>query len=134
MRGGAYATAIGQICSALYLCMHFPNSTFRLSFNIKQIEWKLMYQICTIGFSSFILEFAVMVITVLLNITLSKTQGQIGVAAYAIISYSFVIYRMLFTGLAQGIQPIVSFNYGRKYYKRVLEIFIYAHKFCFVTE
>ena len=114
IEGGAYATAIGQVLSAVYLCMHFPKSTFRLSFDIKDIQWNLMGKICSLGFSSFILEFAVMVITILLNITLSRTEGQIGVAAYGIISYSFVIYRMLFTGLAQGIQPLVSFIYRRR--------------------
>ncbi|WP_297598178.1 MATE family efflux transporter [uncultured Cetobacterium sp.] len=133
IEGGAYATAIGQILSAIYLCMHFPNSSFKFDFNLKDIQWNLMGKICSLGFSSFILEFAVMVITILLNITLSRTEGQIGVAAYGIISYSFVIYRMLFTGLAQGIQPIVSFNYGRRNFKKVLEIFKFAHKFCFIA-
>ncbi|MGL5088561.1 MAG: MATE family efflux transporter [Fusobacteriaceae bacterium] len=133
IEGGAYATAIGQILSAIYLCMHFPNSTFRLNLNLKEIKWKLMRQICSIGFSSFILEFAVMVITIVLNITLSKSEGQIGVAAYAIISYAFVTYRMLFTGLAQGIQPLVSFNYGKRNYRRVLETLRYSHKICFIA-
>ncbi|MGL4904174.1 MAG: MATE family efflux transporter, partial [Cetobacterium sp.] len=133
IEGGAYATAIGQILSALYLCMHFPQSTFRLTFNPKKIEWKLMNRICSIGFSSFILEFAVMVITIVFNITLSKSEGQIGIAAYAIIGYSFVAYRMLFAGLAQGIQPIVSFNYGKHNYRKVLEILRYSHKFCLLA-
>ncbi|MGL5356546.1 MAG: MATE family efflux transporter [Cetobacterium sp.] len=133
IEGGAYATAIGQILSALYLCMHFPQSTFRLAFNPKKIEWKLMSRICSIGFSSFILEFAVMVITIVFNITLSKSEGQIGIAAYAIIGYSFVAYRMLFAGLAQGIQPIVSFNFGKHNYRKVLEILRYSHKFCLLA-
>ncbi|MGL6066689.1 MAG: MATE family efflux transporter [Cetobacterium sp.] len=133
IEGGAYATAIGQIISAIYLCMHFPNSSFKINFNIKNIEWNLMGKICSIGFSSFILEFAVMIITIVLNITLSKSEGQIGVAAYAIIAYAFVTYRMLFTGLAQGIQPIVSLNYGKRNYRRVLEILRYSHKVCFLA-
>ena len=133
IEGGAYATAIGQILSALYLCTHFFKSSFKLDFNIKNIEWKLMGKICSLGFSSFILEFAVMVIAIVLNITLSKKEGQIGVAAYGIISYSFVIYRMFFTGLAQGIQPLVSFNYGKRNFKRVFEIFVFSHKFCFIS-
>ena len=133
IEGGAYATAIAQILSALYLCMHFPKSTFSFDFNIKDIQWKLMSKICSLGFSSFILEFAVMVITILLNVTLAKSQGQIGVAAYGIISYSFVTLRMFFTGLAQGIQPIVSLNYAKRDFSKVLKIFKFAHKFCFIA-
>lgn len=133
IEGGAYATAIGQILSALYLCMHFPKSTFSFDFDIKDIQWKLMGRICSLGFSSFILEFAVMVITILLNVTLAGSEGQVGVAAYGIISYSFVILRMFFTGLAQGIQPIVSESYGKYEFQKVLKIFTFAHKFCFIA-
>ncbi len=133
IEGGAYATAIGQVLSAIYLCMHFPKSTFSFDFDIKNIQWKLMGKISSIGFSSFILEFAVMVITILLNVALAGTEGQIGVAAYGIISYSFIILRMFFTGLAQGIQPIVSYNYGKHNYEKVLQIFKFAHKFCFIA-
>ncbi|MGL4946667.1 MAG: MATE family efflux transporter, partial [Cetobacterium sp.] len=50
-----------------------------------------------------------------------------------IIGYSFVAYRMLFAGLAQGIQPIVSFNFGKHNYRKVLEILRYSHKFCLLA-
>lgn len=130
IEGGAYATAIAQIFSAIYLCFHFPNSTFKLSF--KNLNFKVLKNICNIGFSSFVLEFAVMVITIVLNIVLSKYEGKKGIAAYGIISYAFVVYRMFFTGFAQGIQPLVSFNYGKKLFKYVLKLFYLAHKVCFI--
>lgn len=128
IEGGAYATAIAQIFSAIYLCFHFINSSFKLSF--KNLNLKILKKICNIGFSSFILEFAVMVITIILNIVLSKYEGKKGLAAYGIISYAFVVYRMFFTGFAQGIQPLVSFNYGKKLFKYVIKIFYLSHKVC----
>lgn len=133
IEGGAYATAIGQILSAVYLCQHFLNSTFKFHFNYRVIDWKLIGKICNIGFSSFVLEFAVMVITILINIALMNGVGEEGAAAYGIISYSFVILRMLYTGLAQGTQPIISYNYGRRNVERVHETFMYSHKFCFIA-
>ncbi|MGL6115724.1 MAG: MATE family efflux transporter [Cetobacterium sp.] len=132
IKGGAYATAIGQIISAIYLCKHFIGSTFKFSLDIKNIDFNLIGRIFSIGFSSFILEFAVVVITVLLNITLITKVGLLGASAYGIISYSFVVLRMLFTGLAQGIQPIVSFNYGRGDMTRVKETFWYSQKISFI--
>ena len=93
----------------------------------------MLKRLLAIGFPSFILEFAVAVITVLLNIAFMKAVGVFGTAAYSIISYSFMFFRMLFTGLSQGIQPIVSYNYGIKQLKRVRETFIFAHKTCFIT-
>ena len=44
-----------------------------------------------------------------------------------------MFFRMLFTGLSQGIQPIVSYNFGVKKFKRVRKTFLFAHKVCFCT-
>lgn len=131
--GGAVATAISQIISALYLCKHFIGSTFRFKMNWKILDFRLLKRLLSIGFPSFILEFAVAVITILLNIAFMETAGVFGAAAYGIISYSFMFFRMLFTGLSQGIQPIVSYNYGLKKFKRVRKTFLFAHKICFAT-
>lgn len=131
--GGAVATAISQIISALYLCKHFIGSTFRFKMSWKILDFRLIKRLLFIGFPSFVLEFAVAVITVLLNIAFMKTAGVFGAAAYGIIGYSFMFFRMLFTGLSQGIQPIVSYNYGVKKFKRVRKTFIFAHKVCFIT-
>ena len=131
--GGAVATAISQIISALYLCGHFIGSTFRFEMSWKKLDFRLLKRILSIGFPSFVLEFAVAVITVLFNIAFMEAAGVFGTAAYSIICYSFMFYRMLFTGLSQGIQPIVSYNYGIKNLKRVREMFKFAHKMCFGT-
>lgn len=132
IKGGAYATAIGQIISAIYLCKHFIGSTFKFSFSLKDFDFFIVKKIFSIGFSSFVLEFGVVVITVLLNIVLMDHIGILGASAYGIISYSFVVLRMLFTGLAQGIQPIVSFNYGINNMTRVRATFWYAQKVSFI--
>ncbi|WP_281614381.1 MATE family efflux transporter [Flammeovirga sp. SubArs3] len=131
IKGGAYATAIAQVVSALYLATHFFTSSFQLTLKGKGIDWKSIYRISSLGFSSFILEAAVMVITVLVNLALIKTEGETGVAAFGIIAYVFVIPRMFFIGLAQGIQPLVSKYFGLKEYKRVIEIYRYGQKVAF---
>ena len=130
--GGAYATAISQIAAAIYLCRHFVGSTFKLDLSWRKLNLKIMRRIINIGFPSFILEFAVAVITVLLNIAFMKEAGVFAASAYGIISYSFMLFRMLFTGLSEGIQPIVSYNYGKRNYERTKEILAYTHKVTFV--
>ena len=133
IEGGAYATAISQIVSAIYLCKHFIGSTFKLDLSLKNIDFSLLKKLLSIGFPSFVLEFAVAVITVLLNIAFMNAIGVFGASAYGIISYSFMFFRMLFTGLSQGIQPIVSFNYGRSNLERVKKMLIFAHKITFIA-
>ncbi|OHX66412.1 MATE family efflux transporter [Flammeovirga pacifica] len=132
VKGGAFATAIAQVVSALYLTSHFIHSSFRFTLKGKHIDWNIIYKISSLGFSSFILEAAVMVITVLVNLALIKTEGETGVAAFGIIAYIFVIPRMFFIGLAQGIQPLVSNYFGLKEYKTVIEIYRFGQKVAFV--
>lgn len=131
--GGATATAISQIVSALYLCRHFIGSTFRFKMSWKILDFRLLKRLLSIGFPSFVLEFAVAVITVLLNIAFMKTAGVFGTAAYGIIAYSFMFFRMLFTGLSQGVQPVISYNFGVRKFKRVRKLFLFTHKVCFIT-
>ncbi|MDP0493946.1 MAG: MATE family efflux transporter [Fusobacterium sp. JB021] len=130
IEGGATATAISQIVSALYLFTHFINSTFKIEF--KKIDFNLIFSIILIGFPSFMLEFSVGVISILLNIEFMRIGGVFAAAAYSIVAYAFMFYRMLFLGLAQAGQPIISYNYGKQKSDKIKESFKIAHKFTFI--
>ena len=56
-----------------------------------------------------------------------KFLGEIGVSAYCIVAYICYIFRCLFTGLSQGIQPVISYNYGIKEYERVKKTYRLGH-------
>lgn len=132
--GAAVATGLAQMCSFLFLCTHFYNGhsdiKFEKKFNFSPV---LIWKIITNGFPSFIIEFAIAVVTLLFNLVLMKMTGEIGVAAYSIVAYVFYIFRMTFNGLSQGIQPIVSFNYGAGREDRLKKIFSLGHKTAFAT-
>ncbi len=83
-------------------------------------------------FPSFIMEFAVALITILFNISFMKYSGEMGVSAFCIAGYVFYIFRMLYNGLGQGIQPIVSYNYGEQKFDRVKETYKIGHIVAFV--
>lgn len=121
--GGAIATAIGQLCSLLFLAKYFLRFGSSFKYTFGKIKLKYLRKIMMIGFPSFIMEFAVAFITVLFNISFMEYSGELGVSAFCIVGYVFYIYRMLFTGLGQGIQPIVSFNFGEKMYDRVKGVY-----------
>ncbi len=134
MWGAAIATGIAQMGSFAFLCTHFYNGNSNIMYEKKLrfspvIVWKIIVN----GFPSFIIEFAIAVVTLLFNLVLMKMTGEIGVAAFSIVAYVFYIFRMTFNGLSQGIQPIVSFNYGAKEEKRLKKIFSLGHKTALVT-
>ena len=127
--GAATATGLSQVCSFLFLWLHFYNGSSEIRFEKKlRFSPKIITKILINGFPSFIIEFAIAVVTLLFNIVLMKMTGEIGVAAFSIVAYVFYIFRMFFNGLAQGIQPIVSFNYGANRFDRLKKIFILGHK------
>lgn len=133
MTGAAYATGIAQMGSALFLFAHF----FKKNCNIKavktKVDFNMIKRILLNGFPSFILEFAVAIITIMFNSTLMILKGELGVAAFSIIAYVFYIFRMIFNGLAQGIQPIVSYNFGAKKWARVKATVLLGHKISLIV-
>lgn len=126
MAGAAWATIIGQIVAAClvfhYLC-HCKTVTLRRTHLIVRIEDAL--QIMSLGLSSFFNQIAMMVVQIVLNNSLTYYGSQsvygesVPLACAGIISKVAMLYFSVVIGLAQGLQPIASFNYGAKQYDRV---------------
>lgn len=133
MRGAALATGIAQGVSFFYLAGHFFRKKCTIRPILTPIKLRCLLRIMNNGFPSFILEFAVAVVSISFNNVLMDYLGEIGVSAFSIIAYIFYIFRMIFSGLAQGIQPIVSYNFGAKKWVRVKATLIQGHKIAFIT-
>ena len=71
-----------------------------------------MKHIFTLGFPSFMTEFSSGIITLVFNYVILRLTGNLGVAAYGVIANLSLIVVGMFTGIAQGIQPIISLNFG----------------------
>ena len=57
--------------------------------------------------------------TFLFNITLMRYVGEIGVAAFTVISYLAFIGNNVLIGLSDGVGVIISYNYGSRQMERV---------------
>ena len=129
--GGAVATAIGQLLSMLFLIKYFFRFGCHFKYKFVKFNMSFISKILMIGFPSFIMEFAVAFITILFNLSFMKYSGELGVSAFCIVGYVFYIFRMLFSGLGQGIQPIISYNFGVKLKDRVKKTYSLGHKVSF---
>ena len=58
----------------------------------------------------------------LFNLAIMERVGEKGVAAFSIIGYVGTVIMAITIGISQAMQPIVSYNYGAKENKRVLEM------------
>ena len=73
------------------------------------------------------------VVIFIFNIVLVKIGGVEAVSAYSIISNVALICTAIFNGISQGIQPIISMNYGAKKIDRVISAFKLARRISFVS-
>ena len=123
IRGAAIATVISMAVSAAYVMSHFVNKQSIVRFHTKYFkpEWPVILQILTIGISPFSMQLAGSLVTVIQNYALKSYGGDLALGANGIITSVGMLLVMLIIGIAQGMQPIVGFNYGAGHYKRVQE-------------
>ncbi len=127
--GAAWATGIAQVGSTILFAYHFAFGNSKLKFSRKIANVSIMKAIIPIGFGSFLMEFSGGFIVLLYNHYIMLIIGETGLITYTVLSYTtlFVISTML--GLTQGMQPLVSFSFGRqsrKTYKYILRITLVA--------
>ncbi|MDE6665524.1 MAG: MATE family efflux transporter [Ruminococcus sp.] len=124
--GAAWATVIGQIISAVIVVVYaFNYKTVSLGKEQFSIKFFVTKRIASIGMASFFNQIAIGIVQVVLNNSLqhygalSKYGDAIPIACCSIVMKVNMIVFAIVIGLAQGTQPIESFNYGAKQYDRV---------------
>ncbi|MGB6179169.1 MATE family efflux transporter [Carnobacterium sp.] len=124
--GAAFATGLAPIISIGVLIVHFvyKNNTFKLIRN--KLELSLIYDIFSLGLSSFIIEVSSAVALITFNIVILRMEGNEGVAAYAIVANLALVANAIFTGLAHGAQPLISNYFGLKELDKLKKTRTYA--------
>lgn len=126
MFGAALATCVCPIIGILILSTHIRKSKEMFGFNKINIRLKESLKAISIGFPSFITEFSQGIIIFLFNVVILDLAGEIGVASYGIIANIALVCMSIFTGIGQGIQPIISSNYGANKIHRVKKTLLLA--------
>ena len=73
---------------------------------------RLLAAICSAGVPSLITEVSSGVVIIAFNAILLGLQGNVGVAAYGVIANLSLVVIAIFTGISQGLQPLLSARYG----------------------
>lgn len=123
MRGAAIATTIAQLAGISILLTHFLFKKNKMKFSIKKLKCTYLKRMLNNGFPSFILELCAGIVIIIFNIKLKEVSGDISISAYSIIVNFSLVIIAIFNGIAQGIQPIMSMNYGGQKYKRVIKTY-----------
>lgn len=112
MFGAAIATCIAPILSLCVLATHFARPASRLRFCARGAALRPAARALGLGASSFVCELSSGVVLLVFNLLILRFTGNVGVAAYGIIANLALVGLAIFTGVAQGIQPLTSHAYG----------------------
>ncbi len=126
--GAALATVIGQAVSAVLVAFYLTRyKTVRLERACFRPDAALWGNIAKLGMSPCINQLAMMAVQIVMNnvLTFYGEQSQYGsdipLACAGIISKVGMLFFSIVIGISQGMQPIVSFNYGAEQFGRVRE-------------
>lgn len=125
VRGAAIATVISQAVSAAWVMAFLFGKRSRLRIRPKnfRLEAKIILPVFALGVSPFIMQSTESLLNIAFNSSLQKYGGDLAVGAMTILSSLMQILNLPLMGLAQGAQPIISFNYGAKNTERVKHAF-----------
>lgn len=121
--GAVLATGIAPVISLCILSRHW--FTRQNQFHLVRINpsFQLTGNIISLGIPSFITEMASGIVMIVFNTIILHLQGNTGVAAYGVVANLSLVVISIYTGIAQGTQPILSRAYGygeREDQKRIL--------------
>lgn len=116
IKGAALATIISQFVSFTYLLIYLFSGKSLLKIKLHHIKPKIniLKEIVSMGLAPFARQVAGSIVAIILNNSLKIYGGDLQISILGIINrITMMLYMPLF-GIAQGLQPIVGFNYGAK--------------------
>ena len=123
VKGAAIATVIsvGASCAFLLVYLQSGRSEIRLDWGHMRLKEPIVRENFAVGSSDFARTAAMSLTSAIFNNILRALGGEIPIAAFGIIFriISFVFMPMI--GIAQGVQPILGFNFGARQFDRIRE-------------
>ena len=124
--GAGMATAISQIISFfLLLIFYFKKAQSTISIRAVSRDVRDYLGIIKVGFPSLIRQGLTSISSGLLN-NLTKPFGDAAIAAMSVVNRFSSLVMCVGLGIGQGFQPVASFNYQAKEYKRVKQGLVFT--------
>lgn len=121
VKGAALATVISQSLSTAWVLFFLfsKKAMIRLKAGNMKISAKIILPCLGLGLATFMMQASESVISVCFNSSLLDYGGDIAVGAMTILSSVMQFAMLPMNGIAQGAQPILSYNFGAKNAARV---------------
>lgn len=110
--GAILATGLSPIISIVMMLPHWVKKKNTFHFVKTKIRKHIVKQNISLGFPSLVAQLSSGITMITFNAIILKLAGNTGVAAYGVIANISLVIVAVYTGIAQGIQPLVSTFYG----------------------
>lgn len=111
--GAVLATGFAPIISMLILSVHFIKKKNKFHLKAPKMFLKYAANIFKTGFPSLVAEVSSGIVIIVFNLLIFGISGNTAVAAYGIIANLSLVVISIFTGISQGVQPLISTAYGK---------------------
>lgn len=134
VRGAALATVISQALSCVWVIAFLCSQRSILKLRVKHFipSPTVILPCIALGTATFIMQASESVIAICFNSSLSEYGGDIAVGAMTILTSVMQFAMLPAQGIAQGAQPILSYNYGAKNADRVKQTYGILLKTCLI--
>ena len=119
----ALCSALSMFIGTLIFLYPFIMKKATLRFTKPKVNIKEILYIIYNGSSEFFSNISNSIMSIITNGFLLYYGGPVGVAAYSIVMYIDALISPVLFGMIGSIQPVISYNYGAKDYKRITEFF-----------
>lgn len=131
--GAALATILSQALSGVWVLLFLTGKRTHLKIKgiYLRLQKEILFPVVALGISPFIMSATESLINIAFNASLQKYGGDLAVGAMTILASIMQLQFMPTQGLAQGAQPIISYNFGAGKMDRVKKAYTLLLTLCF---
>lgn len=122
IQGGAFASVSGTVVAIAIGLFYFNSKNRVLRFTMPSFELRFLSSAMLNGSSEMVSQISAGVKTLAFNYVIIQYAGEYGIAAMAIFLNMYFLLSSFHMGLAMGVAPVLSFNYGQRNFAKMREL------------
>lgn len=125
VKGAAIATIISQSLSAIWVLHFLTGKKALLKIRLKYMkpDFEIIKSIFSLGISPFVMRSTESLISIVMNSGLQKYGGDTYVASLTVMQSVMQFFSAPVGGFVQGVQPLISYNFGAQNFERVRQTY-----------
>lgn len=124
--GAVLAMGFSPVVGMLILSLHLIRRKNRFHLVRTGPRFSIIASIFSLGLPTLVTELSSGIVIVVFNIIILGLEGNTGVAAYGVVANISLVAASIYTGMAQGVQPLISRAFGQGDQSTIRQVLRYA--------